>query len=373
MEVVGGTLSRAYVQAGLNLVALLSNDGQFYWIHTDHLSGAHKLTNTSGTAAYHAEYDPHGQMLLETGITTLNSRKFTGYERDAMGQDYANARMYAGSRGRFTQPDPVGIAGAKPGKPESFNRYAYVGNDPVNARDPQGTWACYLIGYYKAESWTSYEYRCYADPWDQVEPIRPEDPPDTGGGVALPPTESELLLDRLEHLPQACIDAFGGQEKIDAWKQSIRNGEVRFFAHTSNELIRNSPLKETVSQYWARKNLGDPVGHTVWYNDWGGGYRDSRTYGTIILGPGYYDPSDETKGAFPIYAMNNGNATLTQQNILLHEFLHWETNGGHSVIVDKDHLNLERKGYDISNPARALNEFLANDCKTRQPGSTRKR
>jgi RHS repeat-associated protein len=141
MEVAGSSavLQRAYVYASGKLVAEQSNDGGFYWLHGDHLGSARKLTNTSGVVVYRGEFDPHGQPLLETGTTTLNSRKFTGYERDwATGLDYANARMYQSSRGRFTSPDPAGMSSADKRVPESFNRYAYAGNDPVNHVDPGG-------------------------------------------------------------------------------------------------------------------------------------------------------------------------------------------------------------------------------------------
>lgn len=39
--------------------------------------------------------------------------------------------------GRFLTPDPFG-GSAKPGNPSSWNRYAYVENDPINRNDPTG-------------------------------------------------------------------------------------------------------------------------------------------------------------------------------------------------------------------------------------------
>jgi hypothetical protein len=39
--------------------------------------------------------------------------------------------------GRFTSPDPL-LESAMPGHPQSWNRYIYVGNDPLNITDPTG-------------------------------------------------------------------------------------------------------------------------------------------------------------------------------------------------------------------------------------------
>src|SRR5690606_32298443 len=67
--------------------------------------------------------------------------RFTGHERDhgATGTlddlDYMHARHYTPHAGRFLQIDPVlGRAGS----PQSWNRYVYVGNDPINRIDRTG-------------------------------------------------------------------------------------------------------------------------------------------------------------------------------------------------------------------------------------------
>ncbi|MGH9966710.1 MAG: RHS repeat-associated core domain-containing protein [Pyrinomonadaceae bacterium] len=65
-------------------------------------------------------------------------QKFTSYERDSeTGLDFAQARYYANTQGRFTGADPL-MASASASNPQSWNRYAYVGNDPLNATDPSG-------------------------------------------------------------------------------------------------------------------------------------------------------------------------------------------------------------------------------------------
>ncbi len=63
---------------------------------------------------------------------------FTGYYHDGItGFDYAQQRYYAPALGRFTTPDPY-QASAAIARPQSWNRYAYVENDPVNFVDPSG-------------------------------------------------------------------------------------------------------------------------------------------------------------------------------------------------------------------------------------------
>ncbi|MCA1643054.1 MAG: RHS repeat-associated core domain-containing protein [Acidobacteria bacterium] len=65
-------------------------------------------------------------------------QKYTGYERDAeTGLNFAEARYHSDVQGRFTSVDPLS-ASAKLTDPQSLNRYAYVGNNPVNFSDPSG-------------------------------------------------------------------------------------------------------------------------------------------------------------------------------------------------------------------------------------------
>jgi len=65
---------------------------------------------------------------------------FTTYERDAeSGNDYAMARYNVSRLGRFSSPDP--LAGSIR-NPQSLNRFAYGGNDPLNLVDPTGLSTC---------------------------------------------------------------------------------------------------------------------------------------------------------------------------------------------------------------------------------------
>ena len=55
--------------------------------------------------------------------------------RDATGFEFRRHRVYDPKTGRFTQEDPIGLAGG-------LNLYGYAGGDPVNFSDPFGLFAC---------------------------------------------------------------------------------------------------------------------------------------------------------------------------------------------------------------------------------------
>ena len=127
-----GTPSREYIYSGGARVAKLENGATTYF-HQDHLS-ARVLTNGNGTVVGELGHYPFGEKWYETGTTT--KQKFTTYDRDSeTGNDYTTGRTYASNLGRFLSPD---IAPANLADPQSWNRYTYVENDPVNGIDPSG-------------------------------------------------------------------------------------------------------------------------------------------------------------------------------------------------------------------------------------------
>jgi RHS repeat-associated protein len=66
--------------------------------------------------------------------------RFTGKERDSeTGLDYFGARYMSSAQGRFTSPDPSNMS-VDFWLPQSWNRYAYVGNNPFRYVDQNGLW-----------------------------------------------------------------------------------------------------------------------------------------------------------------------------------------------------------------------------------------
>ena len=86
------------------------------------------------------DYYPYGAEI--GGATSGNRDKFGTYHRDAStALDYADQRYYAPGNGRFLTADPYEASGGA-GEPGSWNRYPYVGGDPVNFGDPSGLASC---------------------------------------------------------------------------------------------------------------------------------------------------------------------------------------------------------------------------------------
>jgi RHS repeat-associated protein len=71
------------------------------------------------------------------------SQNFTGQWSDADTTNttyYFPERQYRSSQGRWLSPDPAGPSAVDPSSPQSWNRYAYVLNNPLSLTDPMGLW-----------------------------------------------------------------------------------------------------------------------------------------------------------------------------------------------------------------------------------------
>jgi RHS repeat-associated protein len=133
--------TREYIY-GHNLLATVTGStsgsgGTIVYQHRDHLSPRLYTNSTGGDSGEQGTY-PFGEPWYNNNTTS--NWVFTTYERDAeSGIDYALARSYYSSEGRFMSPDPLG---GNPANPQSWNRYAYSGNDPINMSDPSGQDDC---------------------------------------------------------------------------------------------------------------------------------------------------------------------------------------------------------------------------------------
>jgi RHS repeat-associated protein len=130
---------RGYVYLGGQMLAM--QDGAVVWVHSEPVTKGQRLTDTAGQVVSTIEVDPFGGETLRMVNSSRQPRKYTTYERDANGGDEAMHRKYEGKWQRFAQPDPFD-GSYNLTDPQSFNRYAYVQNDPVSFADPSGLEMC---------------------------------------------------------------------------------------------------------------------------------------------------------------------------------------------------------------------------------------
>ena len=120
---------------GSQLLASESPSGRKHY-HLDHLGSPRLITASNGTRIGEQRFTPFGR----GGSADGGRIQFTGHEADRNGNQqgliYAHARYLDVDRGRFLSVDPG--RSWEPRRPQSWNRYAYASNNPINRIDPDG-------------------------------------------------------------------------------------------------------------------------------------------------------------------------------------------------------------------------------------------
>jgi RHS repeat-associated protein len=76
---------------------------------------------------------------------TSSDLDFTGQSQDALSNLYDFLyREYSPGQGRWISPDPAGLGAVDPSNPQSWNRHAYVANNPLSNVDPSGLQCVYI-------------------------------------------------------------------------------------------------------------------------------------------------------------------------------------------------------------------------------------
>lgn len=121
------------------------------YFHTDGLGSITAVTNEAGQIVKRFAFDAWGKRVDPSTngvITSTTNGKFTrGYtdheQLDDLGLIHMNGRVYDPVLGRFLSADPNvdGVSDA-----QGYNRYSYVGNNPLGATDPTGFFSLKDVG-----------------------------------------------------------------------------------------------------------------------------------------------------------------------------------------------------------------------------------
>jgi RHS repeat-associated protein len=150
------TYYKHYLAAGGQSVGMLVTETDtvtantavtFSAFHQDHLGSIVATTNASGTVTERRSFDAWGRARatdgtptddgeLPKGLASVTDRGYTMHEHlEGLGLLHMNGRAYDFTVGHFTSPDPFV---PQPDDMQSYNRYAYVMNRPLNSTDPTG-------------------------------------------------------------------------------------------------------------------------------------------------------------------------------------------------------------------------------------------
>jgi RHS repeat-associated protein len=149
----GQTLLGAFVPLPGGAVALYNSGGLTQYNHADWLGSARLFSNPSRVAIPAMSYAPFGEGYAGgQGYVqfTNTGNAFTVYDTENQSGSLTDFtyRRYAPVQGRWIAPDPAGLAAVDPTNPQSWNRYAYVGNNPLSSVDPLG------LDYQDCDAWT---------------------------------------------------------------------------------------------------------------------------------------------------------------------------------------------------------------------------
>jgi RHS repeat-associated protein len=122
--------------------------GGVKYLQQDHQGTVRAVTNSNGFVVSRTDHQAFGEEIgwsvglrsIEQGYSAdkVTRQSYGLTENDqATGQQHTWFRKLETAAGRWTRPDPY-KGSMKLGNPQSFNRYSYVLNDPINLVDPSG-------------------------------------------------------------------------------------------------------------------------------------------------------------------------------------------------------------------------------------------
>jgi RHS repeat-associated protein len=139
---------KTYWPSGLGLETDQPNKTtELLWTHQDRLGSIVALTDSQGNLKDKLAFDSWGKRFNLIGTATpddlkgaIDTKGYTGHEMlDELDLVHMNGRVYDPLVAKFVSADPIL---QDPMNGQSYNRFAYVLNNPTNLTDPTGFSAC---------------------------------------------------------------------------------------------------------------------------------------------------------------------------------------------------------------------------------------
>jgi RHS repeat-associated protein len=125
------TATKEYVYLGDTPIAVVQA-GNILTVQTDHLDTPRKLTDNTKKVVWNWAYSAFGENQPTNTNNTVFNLRYPGQYYDAESKLHYNInRYYDPATGRYTQSDPIGLAGG-------INTYTYVGGNSIRWSDPKG-------------------------------------------------------------------------------------------------------------------------------------------------------------------------------------------------------------------------------------------
>jgi len=129
-----GTITAEYVYLNGQPLAQIRGANTYYY-HNDHLATPQKMTDSSGTVVWAADYKPFGEVNITTNTITNNLRFPGQYFDQETTLHYNYYRDYDPAIGRYVEADPLGQKG-------DFGLYSYAKNNTLIYVDILGLKCC---------------------------------------------------------------------------------------------------------------------------------------------------------------------------------------------------------------------------------------
>jgi len=240
------TFTKTYVFGSISVAVrtITGSQNVLNWVITDQINSTTVTANADGSLSSEIRYSAFGTIRYENGVTPTNYRYTGQLQQAVIGLYYYNARWYDPELGRFVQADTI-IASAS--NPASYDRYAYVGNNPINHADPSGNRP--IAGC------EDDQYNC--SPWPtKPQPVVPV--PENGGGNGGNSSNGSNSPSNNENedwvIKQLADMVANGQLSADEYETVIANITLAFnWINETSDWYRDP--RNTYSFVWTRARL----------------------------------------------------------------------------------------------------------------------